>query len=169
MDNETEMIHHEMQGTRKSMSHKVDRLESEVGHKVEQATEAVSDAYESVKDTVSDTIGAVKQTFDLNYQAEHHPWLLVGGAVAVGFLGHCLLVPSSQRSRNRQHFRHAPPRPSTQRPEPASQHPGEESSGGMWNQIGEGIDYVKNLGISTAVGVLKQVFSNATEGESHHA
>ena len=163
MDNETEMIHREMEGTRESLSDKVEQLESEVGHKVEQATDAVSNAYESVKETVSDTVGAVKQTFDLNYQAEHHPWLLVGGAVAVGFIGHCLLVPSSNRSRNR-HLRRGPVQHPAHGPAEPQQ---EDSSGGMWNQIGEGIDYVKNLGLSTAVGVLKQVFSNATEGGTH--
>lgn len=41
---------------------------------------------ETVKDTAGDTVAMVKCTFDLHYQVEQHPWLIVGGATVVGYL-----------------------------------------------------------------------------------
>jgi ElaB/YqjD/DUF883 family membrane-anchored ribosome-binding protein len=51
---------------------------------VDGAKSTVEDIVENVKGTMDDTVTKVKQSFDLRYQVEQHPWLMVGGAVVAG-------------------------------------------------------------------------------------
>jgi ElaB/YqjD/DUF883 family membrane-anchored ribosome-binding protein len=109
MDNESEVIRHQMEETRTSLQEKLETLEQQVKETVltaketvQTATEAVTETVSSVKEAVQDTVGTVKEsvqetvetvkeTFDLRQQVERHPWVAVGGAVAVGFVGGRLL------------------------------------------------------------------------------
>jgi len=103
MDNEPEeVIKQQMLETRASLAEKLETLEQQVVGTVQSATTAVTDTVESVKDAVQetvemaktsvyDTVEAVKDTFDLSRHVREHPWLMVGGSVAVGFAGGCLL------------------------------------------------------------------------------
>jgi len=65
MDNEAELIRHQMEETRSALQDKVERLERQLEEKI---------------DTVRDT-------FDVRRQVERHPWTMFCGAAAVGFLG----------------------------------------------------------------------------------
>jgi hypothetical protein len=101
MDSETEVIRQQMEGTRTALSEKLEKLESRLADKVQETTTTIADTVESVSDTVAEvsetvegTVDAVKHTFDLKWQAEHNPWLLVGGAVLVGYVGTAMLQPS---------------------------------------------------------------------------
>lgn len=69
MDNEAEMIRRQMEQTRSSLRDKVEKLEQ----------------------TLEETVETVKDTFDLKQQFRRHPWTMVCGAAAVGFLGARLL------------------------------------------------------------------------------
>ena len=120
MANETEVIRERMEETRNDLSDKLEQLEKQVVGTVQDATSAVSDAVQSARDvvdsvkdsvegtvesvkgavegtvdsvnqTVQDTVQSVKDTFDLPRQMDRHPWLMVGGAVAVGFVAGKLL------------------------------------------------------------------------------
>ena len=53
---------------------------------VDGAQSSVEDIAEHMKRTVGDTVATVKRTFDLPYQVDHHPWLMFGGALLVGYL-----------------------------------------------------------------------------------
>ena len=53
---------------------------------VEGAQSSVEDIVENVTRTVEETVATVKRTFDLHYQVDQHPWLLVGGSLLVGYL-----------------------------------------------------------------------------------
>jgi len=97
MDNESEVIHQQMDETRSALQDKLETLEQQVKDTVQDATEAVSETVESVKDavhetvgtvkdTVQDTVQSVKNTFDLPRQVEAHPWAMFLGAAAVGFI-----------------------------------------------------------------------------------
>ncbi len=108
-------LRHQMEQTRTSLAEKLEVLEQKVTTTIEEATEAVSDTVETVKETVAETIGtvketvtdtvgtvkntvastveAVRETLDLKAQVQQHPWLMVGGSFAVGFLGGCFLGP----------------------------------------------------------------------------
>ena len=108
-----EETRHDIEETRASMNEKLELLEERVRDTLEETRTAVGDIVENVKGTVEETVGAVKETvdgakstvedivenvketmddtvtkvkrsFDLHYQVEQNPWLMVGGAVVVG-------------------------------------------------------------------------------------
>ncbi len=99
--------------TRASMSDKLELLEERVRDTLEETKTAVDDIVENVKGTVDETVGAVKETvdgakstvenivenvkesmddtvamvkksFDLRYQVDQHPWLMLGASVVTG-------------------------------------------------------------------------------------
>jgi len=104
---------HDIEETRASMTEKLELLEERVRDTLEETKTAVGDIVENVKGTVDETVGAVKETvdgakstvedivenvkgtmddtvtmvkqsFDLRYQVEQHPWLMLGGSVIAG-------------------------------------------------------------------------------------
>ena len=107
----------DIEDTRTSMTEKLELLEERVRETLEETKSVVEDIVENVKDTVGETVGAVKETvegakstvegivenvkdtmddtvttvkqaFDVPYQVNQHPWLMVGSAVLLGsFLG----------------------------------------------------------------------------------
>lgn len=102
MENETELIRHQMLETRTALSDKLEALQEQVLATVEGTTqsvtetvqtvqEAVQDTVSTVSESVQDTVDSVKRTFDIPEQVQKHPWLALGGAVAVGFVGGRLL------------------------------------------------------------------------------
>jgi len=64
----------------------VDTTVAAVKQTVEGAQASVEEIVENVKDTVGDTVATVKHTFDLHYQVEQHPWLMLSGSLVVGYL-----------------------------------------------------------------------------------
>jgi len=114
VDNELEVIRHQMEEKRASLADKLDALEnqvietvqdttSEVTNIVHEVKESVTEVVQGVKSTVDsvtegvhETVESVKETFDIREHVRQHPWLALGGAVAAGFAGAYLLGPSSQ-------------------------------------------------------------------------
>jgi len=97
MANDEEVIKRQMEETRSSLAEKLESLENKVVDTVTGATDAVTGTVESVKDAVQETVGTVRgtvtqtvesirDTFNLRLQMERHPWLILGGAVGVGFV-----------------------------------------------------------------------------------
>jgi hypothetical protein len=64
----------------------VDTTVEAVRQGVEGAQSTVEEIVETVKGTVGDTVETVKRTFDVQYQVDQHPWLMVGGATLAGYL-----------------------------------------------------------------------------------
>jgi len=106
MAEETAVIEHQMEATRQALAEKVEALEKQVVATVHETTQAVSDTVSTVTgavqetvgnvtDTVQKTVDTVKETFDFRKQVEHHPWVALGGAVAVGYLAGAMLFPRS--------------------------------------------------------------------------
>jgi hypothetical protein len=91
MAEESEVIQSDIEETRSSLADKLAQL----GDKVSGTVETVEETVEDVIETAEDTVEAVKDTFDLPLQMERHPWLFVGGAALLGFLGGRLLFPGS--------------------------------------------------------------------------
>jgi ElaB/YqjD/DUF883 family membrane-anchored ribosome-binding protein len=116
VDNELEVIRHQMEEKRASLADKLDALENQVIGKVQDTTaevtnivhevkESVTEVVQGVKSTVDsvtegvhETVESVKETFDIREHIRQHPWLALGGAVAAGFAG-AYLLPSSQPTR----------------------------------------------------------------------
>jgi len=93
-----------MEARRSSLAEKLEALESQVADTVQGVTSAVSnvkdvvqDTVDSVKDSVQDAVGAVQDSFDRTLQMENHPWIVLGGAFALGFMAGKVLpdVPSA--------------------------------------------------------------------------
>jgi ElaB/YqjD/DUF883 family membrane-anchored ribosome-binding protein len=95
MEDEPEMIREQMRETRAALSEKLETLEHQVVETVQGATTAVSETVENVKEAVQETVHSVQEAVSLSRQVDRHPWLMMGGAVALGFLGGRLLFSRS--------------------------------------------------------------------------
>lgn len=187
MGDQTEVIRQQMEGTRSALADKLEKLEAQVSDQVRQATttvaetvENVSETVDSVKETVEDTVETVKHTFDLQWHANHHPWLLLGGAVVLGFVGGRILAgPGRPRERHRRPVAlpppptpvpASPPKPASEKKsdqggfislmgQGASGHKSDE--GGVLGWIGQGAADLKKIGIGMAMGVLREVVASS--------
>lgn len=97
----SDSIRRRMADSSSRLSEKLHSLEEQVSGTVQSTGAAVSETAAAVKETVdaiTDAVhGAVKSvgdTFDLQEHMKHHPWLLVGGAVAFGYLARELSKPT---------------------------------------------------------------------------
>jgi uncharacterized protein YjbJ (UPF0337 family) len=108
MAEEPDVIRHQIEETRESLTEKLESLEGQVKeavgtvtdtietvkHTVEDTVESVKSGVEhtvdSVKTSLSDTVDSVKETFDMSRQIDRHPWTAVGcsllAGVAAGYL-----------------------------------------------------------------------------------
>jgi len=109
-----EVIRQQMAETRAHLTEKLEAVENLVTETVQNTTQAVSDTVEAVKDTVenvtgtvantvaavkdtvSDTVETVADTFNVRRQFERHPWVMFGGAVAVGWVAGTFLGGKSR-------------------------------------------------------------------------
>lgn len=92
MDDNPEVIRSQMDQTRSDLSEKLESLENRVTEGMQSTGVAVSDTMTSVRGAVQ----SVSESLDFRLQVERHPWLVVGGAFALGFLAASL---TSQRTR----------------------------------------------------------------------
>jgi phage-related protein len=80
----------------------VDSVKDSVQGTVDSVKDSVQGTVDSVKETMADTVEGVRQTFDLHRQVDNHPYLMVGGAVVVGFVaGRLLNVAPAARAMGR--------------------------------------------------------------------
>lgn len=102
-----EMIQQQMQETRASLTEKLETLEQKVVGTVANATSAVNETVDAIKETVHETVATVqegvkgsvdgiKDLMDVPAHVDRHPWIVVGGSVAVGYCLGTMLAPSSQ-------------------------------------------------------------------------
>jgi ElaB/YqjD/DUF883 family membrane-anchored ribosome-binding protein len=196
MDNEAEMIEEKMKETREGLTQKLEQLEQQVVETVQNTTSAVSDTVESVKEVVEGTVEsvqnaveetteAVKKTFDLRLQVENHPWLMLGGSVAVGFVAGRLLEglmpparatvrdalppPSSggvQTDGGRAYWysdETAPRREATPPAKSASSENGWFDA--LTRQFAPQIDQLKSVAIGTVVGLVRDMVKQSLPQE----
>jgi ElaB/YqjD/DUF883 family membrane-anchored ribosome-binding protein len=101
-----ELIERQIEQTRQSLTGKVSLLEQQVLGTIQSATDAVNDSVKfartAVHDTIEDVSGAVKNSVELvsdgvkdalnvSERVRNHPWMMVGGVVAVGFIASTLV------------------------------------------------------------------------------
>ncbi len=98
MDSEPEVTRADMDETRAALSEKLETLEHQVVDTVQGASNAVADTVESVKDAVHDTVVNVKDALNLHLQVKRHPWGVLAGSIALGYLlGYLLFRGRSDR------------------------------------------------------------------------
>jgi ElaB/YqjD/DUF883 family membrane-anchored ribosome-binding protein len=102
MPPETELIKQQMGQTRAALTDKLEALETKVLGTVNTTTDTVAqtvrevgatvrETAQDVRATVHETLSSVRDALDVTRQAHEHPWLLLGGSVAAGYVGGCLL------------------------------------------------------------------------------
>lgn len=184
MAEEPEVLREQIRETQESLATKISTLEDKVVGTVNNTTEAVAETVESVKETVTETVEAVKETvsetvesvkekvaetiqtvkrtFDIEHHVREHPWPMMAGACAAGFLtGH--LLPSATRSA--EEF---VSRMSSQERQSRSQYAssaatsngdarnGQESwLGSLFHQFHDEIEHVKGVALGTLFGLAR--------------
>jgi len=151
-----------MEQTRSSLAEKLEVLEQKVTNTEDEATSAVTDTVEAVKDTVESTVDSVRDTLDLTVQVERHPWAMVGGSVALGFLGGFLLGPASRGQARSAVTTGWEPEWDTEPPAASTPAPARRQAS-WWDQLrstfGSEIDKLKGLALGTIGGVVRDLVS----------
>jgi len=89
------VIRQDIEQTRESLAHKVEKLEEEVKDTIGSVRETVESTIDTVKEKVQDTVesvtagveqtvSTVKRTFDVPYQVQRHPWAMAGCSLLTG-------------------------------------------------------------------------------------
>jgi ElaB/YqjD/DUF883 family membrane-anchored ribosome-binding protein len=188
-DDDPEVIREEIHKTQESLASKLSTLEDKVVETVTQTTETVAETVQAVKEKVAETVGSVKEsvastvqtvkrTFDLEYQVQQHPLLMVGGSCAAGFLAGQLLPRRSERASHPRPRTFASTAPST----PNGTRQAAEEGPGLLNRLTEQfhdeLQQVKGLALGALFGLardwvgqnlpgqfgehIKEVFDNVT-------
>jgi len=173
MENHTEVIRQQMTETRASLSDKLEALEEQVlstvqdtretvSETVEEVKEAVENTVETVTDTVQQSVTAVKETLDIRRHVENHPWAMMAGAMAVGYIGTTLLLPRSTSPAVEGSSTND--RLST--PVFASDSGSTRSEGNSWlssltQALGPSLEKLKRLAIGTTTGVVTDLLLSA--------
>lgn len=202
MENEPGVIRDQMQDTRTALSEKLEALEQKVVTTVQDTTNTVTETVQSVKAAVEDTVGTVKDTvqatvdtlstsvdktvsavkdsLDLSSHVDRHPWGMVLGSAAAGFLLGTL-IPSSGQRRSSEGGRASSSNPfpesmarasaaprETNGKHDTSEHASKEDDGmlsGLFSVYHDEIDKLKGLGISAVVGVVRDLVTQSVPGE----
>jgi ElaB/YqjD/DUF883 family membrane-anchored ribosome-binding protein len=94
--------------TLQSVKDVVDNVKDSVQGTVDSVKDSVQGTVDSVKETMADTVEGVKKTFDLHRQVDNHPYLMVGGAVVVGFVAGRMLTQQTGRAMGQAAERFGP-------------------------------------------------------------
>jgi len=176
VDDSPEVIRHQMEETRASLSEKLELLEQQVKETVHEAKSAVHETVDTVKDAVHEAVDTVKDAFDVQRQFRRHPWAMLGGSIALGFLGGKLLEKSEpDRPRagdwpHAPHWSHGPfagqpngearePRPGERAADKASPDDGVWSS--LTSRFGPEIDRLKGMAVGAALGVVRDIITQS--------
>jgi len=171
VDNELEVIRHEMEDTRASLADKLDTLENQVLGTVHDATAAVAhtvadvrSVVDSVTESIQEGVESVKETFNLSEQVRRHPWEMLGGAAAAGFFGGWLMGPSRKETEvppdsvPRQAFT------SPVREQPAREQPAEPASASEESVFAEPLQTLKSIALGAVMGLVREMVAKGLPG-----
>jgi uncharacterized protein YjbJ (UPF0337 family) len=170
MDDQTEVIKGQMQETREALSEKIEALEQQVVGTVQNAATSVAQTVETVTDTVQETVGnvkesvegavsSVKDTFNIPLQVRRHPWPMLMGSVAVGFMAARWLEkrPARRRAGLSDLARPA----ASGNLAPAYQPSGPSFLDKLTTTYRSELDAVKGLVVSAVAGVVRDIITDA--------
>jgi hypothetical protein len=170
LEQQIEVTKLQLEETKLQLSDKLGTLEQQVSQTVETASTAVTATVEAVQGTVESVTGAVEDAvhgmhnaFDLRHQMEKHPFLVLGGAVVVGYLAAEYFKAPTRNNQppssavdfaNGDNFRYDNPQPQSysappqQSPQPAPPVPSP-------------LDSLKTLAMSTLMGSMQGIAMRA--------
>lgn len=98
-----ELLQEQMKETKSQLSDKLESLEqqfhvAEAVQSTRTAVAATAEAVQATAATVSGAMQSVSDAFDVRRQISQHPWMALGGAAALGFVAHRLLIETQQKS-----------------------------------------------------------------------
>ena len=160
MDDSPEVIRQQMEETRASLSEKLETLEQQVVGTVQDARQAVAG-----------TVQGVKDAFDLKLQVQRHPWPMLAGSVAVGFVAGDVverMIPEARRSTAPADLHpqrwptigngSASERPLAEEPPPqAETHAKSDWLHSLAQEFGPEISKLKGLAVGAAMSVLREM------------
>jgi ElaB/YqjD/DUF883 family membrane-anchored ribosome-binding protein len=172
VDNELEVIRHQMEEKRASLAEKLGALEDEVLETVHQATAAVSntvqgvtDAVDTVKEKVEQTVESVKESLDFRDAIRQHPWTAVGVSFAAGLAGAYLLEPPTSGRTPSRTQRYPQTNGFSPESSRATGNGASESSSALTSSLGtagaEVFQTIKGMAVGTLFGVLTKVVGDA--------
>lgn len=184
MADKTELIRQRMAQKREGLRQKLDALEDRTLGVVKDTTDAVVHAVETVEDTVQSAQNAVKKTvkqsakmLDITRQVDKHPWAVMGGAVAAGFVASWLVsrgTRSAQSDGGRDsnaYYTGAEPYASNREATAAPSTPAatRESKpnwlSGLMQTFAPSLETLKTLAIGTSVAVARDVVLQAVPAQ----
>jgi len=166
-----------MERTRGSLTEKLEALEGQVAETVtstagavQDTTQAVQETVAAVKETVQETMAAVTdkvqetvqsvgEAFNLRTQMERHPWLVLGGAVAVGCMVGASFGSAEAATEKMPAAAAAPPPPPpwSGRPNARENAVSDTEHHGIW---GDALAHLKNIGVSYVMGIVRDLARN---------
>jgi ElaB/YqjD/DUF883 family membrane-anchored ribosome-binding protein len=176
------VIHHET-GTASAAGDSFQKLHEEFASVVHTTTSAACEAVEAIKDTlesatagIKDAAQSVSQAVDLHRQVQEHPWLVVGGSIALGFLAAQLLEGTEQAVSASPQMRSPPAQPSSQeagdgeaRGAPSAESTSRESAGlgkslgGLTTWLGEQLNEAKGFATTAIMNYVHSLVAHGLD------
>lgn len=100
----SDTVRQQIKATQSQLSAKLQSLENQVSNTVNSTGNAVNATVGAVQNAVE----SVSNTFDIRRHFDNHPWLVLGGAVALGYLAVELLTGSSKNPESASETNHSP-------------------------------------------------------------
>jgi len=144
-----------------TVSDTVTQVKDTVAETVDTMRETVAETVDTVREQVAETVQDVKDLFNLSRQMQNHPWLIMGGAAALGFVGGRLLIPEPSGSSAQESESRAAAKPAQEswRYSWEQQHAG--VAGTLMEALGPVIDKVKGMALQALFNVAKDVVVSA--------
>lgn len=146
-----------------AVSDTVTQVKDTVAETVDTMRETVAETVDSVREKVAETVQDVKDLFSLSKHMESHPWLVLGGAAALGFVGGRLLIPGSSSSSGTT--QESESRPAGEPAQPNWRYSWDQQHAGVAGTVMEAfapvLDKVKGMALQALFNVAKDVVVSA--------
>jgi ElaB/YqjD/DUF883 family membrane-anchored ribosome-binding protein len=109
MNDNPQDLRRQIEETKSNLSDKLESLEAHISQTVQATGTAVSETVGAVSDTVKTVTGAVQSAvqcasnaLDVGRHFDRHPWLVLGGAAVVGYMGGEFLASRARRKEQQK-------------------------------------------------------------------
>jgi len=171
MENE-DVIRHQMEETRTSLTEKIETLEEKLATTVQETKDAITDTVQETKTAITDTVSTVKESvhegvetvkdwMDVKAHVQERPWLMLGGSILAGFALGNLLGERREAPRPRRGAPATPARSSYGNGGMREKaQPQEESKTAEWlHRFDPEIAKLKGLALGATFGTIREMLA----------